>query len=255
MRVEVHFTPHQIDDLALRDKTVVVIDVLRASTSIATALYNGAKEIIPVTTVERAVKISGSLFGDHVLRGGERNGKMIEGFNLGNSPFDYTEEKVKGKAIIFSSTNGSYAIEKSRFARNVAIGGFVNMSLVVQFIKELKQDFIILCSGNNGLFSLEDSVAAGLLVHKLSEDEDVELAMSDAAIAVTMLYKGYSKSLLKMVKNSEHGKYLAGIGYANDLPVCAGVDTIPALPQLVGNVIRVKRDAEKAETQTVPVLS
>src|SRR5207249_4707216 len=129
-----------------------VVDVLRASTSIATALYNGAKEIIPVTTVERAVKISGDLLGDHVLRGGERNGRMIAGFNLGNSPFDYFEEKVRGKAIIFSSINGSFAIEKARFARNVAIAGFVNISLVTRFIKDLNQDFIIMCAGNNGMF-------------------------------------------------------------------------------------------------------
>ncbi|MEK9135657.1 MAG: 2-phosphosulfolactate phosphatase, partial [Bacteroidota bacterium] len=195
MRVDLHFTPHQIDELALRDKTVVVVDVLRASTSIATALNNGAKEIIPVTTVERAVKISGNLFGDYVLRGGERNGKMIEGFNLGNSPFDYSEEKVKGKAIIFSSTNGSMAIEKARFARHVAICGFVNIALVTEFMKELRQDFIIVCAGNNGMFSLEDSVCAGMLVHKLSEDDGVELLLSDAAIAATMLYRGHSRSL------------------------------------------------------------
>ncbi len=255
MRVDLHFTPHQIDELALRDKTVVVVDVLRASTSIATALNNGAKEIIPVTTVERAVKISGNLFGDYVLRGGERNGKMIEGFNLGNSPFDYSEEKVKGKAIIFSSTNGSMAIEKARFARHVAICGFVNIALVTEFMKELRQDFIIVCAGNNGMFSLEDSVCAGMLVHKLSEDDGVELLLSDAAIAATMLYRGHSRSLLKMIKNSEHGKYLASIGFADDLPVCAGVDTIPVLPQLVGNVIKVKRDSEKVEASKVPVMS
>jgi 2-phosphosulfolactate phosphatase len=255
MQVELHFTPHQIDELALRDKTVVVIDVLRASTSIAAALHNGAKEIIPVTTVERAVKISGNLFGDHVLRGGERNGKVIEGFNLGNSPFDYSEEKIKGKAIIFSSTNGSLAIEKARFARNVAIGAFVNISLTVQFIKELHQDFIILCAGNTGMFSLEDSVCAGMLVQKMTEDGDFELLLSDAAIAATMLYKGYSRSLLKMVKNSEHGRFLTSIGFADDLPVCAGVDTIPVLPQLVGSVIKVKRDPEKADSPKVPVMS
>lgn len=255
MLVEVHFTPHQIDELALRDKTVIVIDVLRASTSIATALYNGAKEIIPVTTVERAVRISGNLFGDYVLRGGERNGKMIEGFNLGNSPFDYSEEKVKGKAIIFSSTNGSLAIEKARFARNMAIGGFVNMSLVVRFVKELNQDFIILCAGNNGKFSLEDSVCAGMVVRTLAEDGNAGLVLSDSAIAATMLFKGYHRSIVKMVKNSEHGRYLTGIGFGSDLPVCAGIDTVPVLPQWVGNVIKVKRDAEKAETSRVPVMS
>lgn len=255
MQVELHFTPHQIDELALRDKTVVVIDVLRASTSIAAALYNGAKEIIPVTTIERAVKISGNLFGDHVLRGGERNGKMIEGFNLGNSPFDYAEDKIKGKAIIFSSTNGSYAIEKARFARNVAIAGFVNMTPVAQFLKELNQDFTILCAGNNGTFSIEDSVCAGMLIRRLSEDEAADLSLSDGAIAATMLHKGYAKGLLKMIKNSEHGRYLTSIGFGADLPACAGVDTIPILPQLLGNVIRVKRDAERTEAPSVPAMS
>ena len=95
MRIDVHFTPYQTDELVLREKTVVVIDVLRASTTIVTALINGAKEIIPVATVESAVKISGNLFGDVILLGGERNGKMIEGFNLGNSPTEYSAEKVK----------------------------------------------------------------------------------------------------------------------------------------------------------------
>ena len=255
MRVDLHFTPHQIDELAMRDKTVVVIDVLRASTSITAALHNGAREVIPVTTVERAVKISGNLFGDYVLRGGERNGKMIEGFNLGNSPFDYSEEKIKGKAIIFSSTNGSLAIEKVRFARNVVIASFVNISLVVRFLKKLNQDFVVLCAGNSGMFSIEDSVCAGMLLQKLNADDDMDPVLSDAAIAVSMLYKGFSRNLLKMVKNSEHGKYLASIGFANDLPVCAAVDTIPVLPQMVGNVIRIKRDSEKAEPETVPVMT
>jgi phosphosulfolactate phosphohydrolase-like enzyme len=94
-----------------------------------------------------------------------------------------------------------------------------------------------------------------MLVHRLTEDEGVELSLSDAAIAAMMLYKGYNRSLLKMVKNSEHGKYLTSIGFAEDLPVCAGVDTIPVLPQLVGNVIKLRRDAEKAESPRVPVIS
>jgi 2-phosphosulfolactate phosphatase len=254
MRVELHFTPHQIDELALRDTTVVVVDVLRASTSIITALHNGAKEIIPVTTVERAVKISGNLFGDYVLRGGERNGKMIEGFNLGNSPFDYNEERVRGKAIIFSSTNGSLAIEKARFGRNVAMCGFVNISLVARFLREVNDDFTVLCAGSDGRFSLEDTVCAGMLIHRLA-DEDTDLDLSDAAMASTMLYKGHARSLLKMIKHSEHGQYLASIGFSNDLAACAGVDTIPSLPQLFGNVIKVKRDTERIESSRVPILS
>ena len=255
MRVDLHFTPHQADELSLRDKTVVVVDVLRASTSIITALHNGAKEIIPVTTVERAVKISGNLFGDYVLRGGERNGRIIEGFNLGNSPGDYSEEKVKGKAIIFSSTNGSYAIDKARYARDMAVCGFVNISSVVEFLKQKNQDFTVVCAGNNGMLSLEDSVCAGMLLHKLGEADGMDLVPADAAIVATLLYKGYSKSILKMIKNCEHGKYLAEIGFADDLPVCAAVDAVPVLPQLIGNVIKLKSNAEKKEVPKVPVVS
>ena len=112
IHIEVHFTPNHLDEMQLKDKNIVIIDVLRASTTIITALHHGAKEIIPVSTVENAVKISGSLFGDVTLRAGERNAKMIEGFNLGNSPLEYTEEVVKGKSIILMTTNGSVAMSK-----------------------------------------------------------------------------------------------------------------------------------------------
>lgn len=253
MQAELYFTPNQADELFLRDKTVVVVDVLRASTTLATALHNGAREIIPVTTVERAVKISGNLFGDFVLRGGERNGRMIEGFNLGNSPLEYNEQTVKGKAIIFSSTNGSAAIDKGRYAKDLIIGGFVNISTVAAFLKEANRDFFIVCAGKNGMFSMEDSVCAGMLLHKLAPAKSTHMVLSDSALAAVTLYKAFGKSIEKMVRNSEHGRYLTGIGYEDDLEVCAGVDTIPVLPQLVGNVIRSKRDAETKQVPRIPV--
>ncbi len=243
MRVDVLLTPHQVDELALRDKTIVVIDVLRASTSIIVALKSGAREIIPVTTVESAVKISGNLFGDVKLLAGERNGKMIEGFHLGNSPREYTEEKVKGKAIIFTSTNGSQALVKGRYARELVVCGFVNVSTVLQFLRQEPRDFTIVCAGNNGAFSLEDSVCAGMLVRGLADDKTVPLELSDAAVAVLQLQKGLGKSIPKMMKLSEHARYLDEIGFGDDLKVCAAVDSIPILPQLEGNVIKLKREA------------
>ena len=121
MQVDVFFAPQHVEELALRDKTVVVIDVLRASSSIAVALFNGAKEIIPVPTVEAAMKIVGNLAGDVTLLGGERNGRMIEGFHLGNSPAEYAEERVRGKSIVFTSTNGSQAIAKAKYAREMIV--------------------------------------------------------------------------------------------------------------------------------------
>ncbi len=241
--------------MSLRDKTVVVIDVLRSSTSIVAALQSGAKEIIPVTTVESAVKISGNLFGDVILLGGERNGKMIEGFNLGNSPSEYSEEKVKGKSIIFSSTNGSLAMVKARYARDMIVCGFVNISAAADFLKKNKSDVIIFCAGRNGMFSIEDSVCAGLLLFKLSEQKSLDLVLSDAALAVSTLYKSFGKAIPKLVRDSEHGKYLAKIGFADDLPICAGIDTMPVLPQMIGNVIKLKREVEKKEVARVTVSS
>jgi 2-phosphosulfolactate phosphatase len=247
MRIEVFFTPHQIDEMYLRDKTVVVIDVLRASTTIATALNNGAKEIIPVTTVESAMKIVGNLFGDVTLLGGERNGKMIEGFNLGNSPLEYTEERVKGKSIVFSTTNGSQAMVKARYAKEMAVMSFVNISAVENFASEPERDIAILCAGHDGLFSMEDTVCAGMLIQKLVARRSVNVDVGDAGAASLALWKTQSRSLYKMMKNTEHGQYLAGIGFGGDLKFCAEVDSISVVPQLVGNVVKLKKDLESAQ--------
>jgi 2-phosphosulfolactate phosphatase len=255
MRVDLHFVPHQTDEMLLRDKTIVVIDVLRASTTIAVALHHGAKEIIPATTVESAVKISGNLFGDVTLLGGERNGKIVEGFHLGNSPFDYSEERVRGKSIIFSSTNGSQAMAKSRYAREMVVCGFVNMSAVVDFLKEPERDFTIVCAGNNGLFSLEDAVCAGMVINRLSGGKPATLDLSDGALAAATLFKSYGRSIVKMIKSSEHGIFLQQIGFGDDLPVCAGVDTIPVLPLLEENVVRLKREPTPKESGQTPAQS
>src|SRR5438552_453768 len=142
VRAEVHFTPTQLDDMMLKDRHVVVIDVLRASTTVITAIKNGAREVIPVSNIESVVKISGSMFGDVTLRAGERNGKMIEGFNLGNSPLEYTPEAVKGKTIILLTTNGSAAMAKGRYSKNLLVAGFVNLSATVDFLRELNGDFV-----------------------------------------------------------------------------------------------------------------
>ena len=209
MKIDLSFSAGQFDDLQLRDKNVVVLDVLRASSTITVALNNGAREIIPVASIESAVKISGSLFGEVTLRGGERNGKIIEGFNLGNSPLEYSEAAVKGKSIIYCTTNGSVAMAKSRYARMLIVGSFLNLTTMVNFIREEKKDFLFICAGrlnSIGYFSLEDAVCAGMMIQKLMKDESLELNLSDSAKAAHALYKSFGRSILKMLKTSEHGK-------------------------------------------------
>jgi len=238
IHIEVHFTPDHLDEMQLKDKNIVVIDVLRACTTITTALEHGAKEIIPVSTIENAVKISGNLFGDVTLRGGERNGKMIEGFNLGNSPLEYSEEVVKGKSIILITTNGSVAIVRGKHAKHLIVAAFVNISAVVRFLNELGSDFMIICAGKENHFCIEDAVCAGRIINKLGRSGSTEFILDDGAVAAAALDKSFGKSIVRMLKSSEHGKYLASIGFGSDLAVCAQVDAMETLPMLSGNVIR-----------------
>lgn len=245
MKIDLSFSTGQFDDLQLRDKNIVVIDVLRASSTIAVALNNGAREVIPVASIESAVKISGSLFGEVTLRGGERNGKTIEGFNLGNSPLEYSESAVKGKSIIYCTTNGSVAMAKSRYARTLIVGSFVNLTTVVEFMREENKDYLIICAGRLntvGFFSLEDAVCAGMMIQKLMKYESLEVNLSDSAKAAHALYKSFGRSILKMLKTSEHGKYLIEIGFADDLKICAAVDSIPVLPVQIENKIKLKKE-------------
>lgn len=245
MKIDLSFSQGQLDEMQLRDKNVVVIDVLRSSTSIIAALQNGAREVIPVGSIESAVKISGSLFGDVTLRGGERNGKMIQGFNLGNSPLEYSEAMVRGKSIIFCTTNGSVAMVKSRYARLLAVGAFVNLSAVVDLIKSLNSDILLLCAGRPaqaGGFSLEDAVCAGMIIQRLTQEKSLSIQLSDASLAAQSLTKSFGRSILKMLKNTDHGKYLIEIGFQKDIKVCAEVDSMPILPMMIGTSIRLRKD-------------
>jgi len=249
IKIDVHFTPSQLDELQLKDKNVVVIDVLRSSTTIAMALQNGAREIIPVADIESAVKISGSLFGEVVLRGGERNGKMIEGFNLGNSPGEYTGQAVRGKSIIFMTTNGTAAMVKGRYAKNLIVAGFVNLSTVVEFLCGLQSDIMIVCAGKEHRFCIEDSVCAGKIITKLTRELGNDVVIGDGSRAAVALDHAEGRSILKMLKSSDHGKYLTEIGFADDLKVCAQLDSIPVLPVLSGSVIRLSKESPKPSRQ------
>ena len=238
MKLDVLFSPVQADELFFTGKTTVVIDVLRASSTIITALSNGAKEIVPVGTVEFAVKVSGGIFGGQTLLGGERNTKKIEGFALGNSPSEYTKEIVSGKSIVFYSTNGSRAIVKAKYSTNLFICSFNNLKTVAKHIKMLDQDVIILCAGNNNLFSLEDSVCAGMLVSELiAGNKTIEL--TDASTGALTLFKSFGKNIFKMLSETDHGQLLINNGFEKDLKACAELDSTDVIPFYAGNVLKV----------------
>ncbi|HUI31528.1 MAG TPA: 2-phosphosulfolactate phosphatase [Candidatus Acidoferrales bacterium] len=240
MKIEVFFSPAGVDELGMRGKNVVIIDVLRASTTICTALRNGAREVIPAPDIESATKISTNLSGDSHLLGGERQGKKIDGFDLGNSPFEYTPEKVGGKTIIFTTTNGAGAMYKCRYASMALVGGFVNASAVAQTVVDIGGTWTVLCSGRQGGFSIEDATCAGMIIAKVNAVVKVET--DDAGLTSVILYNKFKKGILGMMKQSAHGKYLVSIGFEEDLKFCAEVDNVPVIPVIEGTGIKLKQN-------------
>lgn len=239
LKISLYFTHQHVEsELELKDKNVVVIDVLRTSTTMLAGLANGAKEIIPTESVATAGMIGRNSEG-HSLLCGERNGKIIEGFNLGNSIKEYSAEKVANKTLIFSSTNGTPSIMKAKFARTCIILGFANLSRVVDYISKQHEDFIILCAGRDGEFSLEDTVCAGMLIHNLTKKNlKEEYELTDSARGALKLYESYKKDLLKVLQESEHGKFLISLGFEDDLAECSKVDVFSCLPVMRNSIIK-----------------
>jgi 2-phosphosulfolactate phosphatase len=241
MKLDVLFSPVLTDELYYTGKTTVVIDVLRASTTIIAALKNGAKEIVPVATVEFAVKLSGGIFGGQTLLGGERNTKKIEGFALGNSPPEYTGEVVNGKTIVFYSTNGSRAIVKAKYSRNNFICSFNNISVLANHLKELDQDITVLCAGNNNFFSLEDALCAGKLILELTGGRKKN-ELTDSSVAAITLFKNFGKDIYKTLVETVHGQLLMKNGYSEDLKACSELNNVDIIPFYSGNAIKVLKD-------------
>lgn len=246
MKVNVFLSPVSVDELYFTGKTTVVIDVLRASTTIVNALQNGAKEVIPVATVEFAVKVSGGMFGGLTLLGGERNTKKVEGFALGNSPSEYTPETIGGKTIVFYTTNGSKAVTRAKFSENLFICSYNNISAVAATLVGLDEDVELLCAGKNNAFALEDSCCAGKLVAEiLTLKEDAEL--TDSARAAQALHKSFGKSIFKMLKESEHGKLLIENGFDADVKFCSKLNSTDAVPYFTGSTLKLM-PAQAAQT-------
>lgn len=237
MKLNVFLSPVIIDELYFTGKTTVVIDVLRATSTIITAINNGAKEIVPVASVEFAVKVSGGMFGGQTLLGGERNTKKIEGFALGNSPFEYSKEVVDGKSIVFYTTNGTKAIAKAKYSEYLFGCAFLNISAVSNHLISLNTDVEIICSGRNNYFSLEDTVCAGMMISKL-QTHIKDLELNDSAKASIVLYEKYGNDILSMLKNSDHGKILLENGFEADLEYCSKIDLFNIIPYYSNGVLK-----------------
>jgi len=248
MKINVLLSPNNVDDLYFTGKTTVVIDVLRATSVILKALDCGAKEIIPVGSIDFAMKISVNSHGGQTLLCGERNTKIIEGFDLGNSPLEYTDEKINRKSIILFTTNGSKAIVKAKYSDKVLIASFNNLTRMAEYLVKLENNIEIISSGANGIFCLEDTICAGALVKKMIEmKSDIEL--TDATNASLVLNEKYGTNIKKMMQNCQHGKLLMDNGFGDDIDFCSTVDNIPQIPYFTGGEIKLLVEESKASKE------
>ena len=238
MKINVLFSPSVVDDLYFSDKTVVVIDVLRATSTIIAAMENGAKEVVPVNSIEFAMKASSSMFGGQTLLGGERNTKKIDGFNLGNSPLEYTQANIAGKSIIFYTTNGSKAIVRTKYASTTLICSLSNVKSVANYLVQKNIPTVeIVCSGRNNLFCMEDTVCAGLIIQEILNQVN-DVILSDGSIAALSLAKSHGEDLDKMIRESEHGRTLLENGFQGDLTYCSRLNTSTYIPVYFSSIIK-----------------
>jgi len=232
-RIDVYLVPALIEPDELTGRTVVVIDVLRATTTIIHALAAGAVAVVPCLEVDEARTIAAGEFPGSAVLGGERGGLPIPGFDLGNSPREYTPLRVGDKTVVFTTTNGTRALLRCKAAKRVLIGAFVNLSAVC---RELGDDshIVLLCAGTNGHVTREDALFAGAVVNELASghilNDQAELA-ADAWRACKSDLTG-ADPLGRALRSSRGGRNLIDTGQENDIDIAAQIDKFDTVPQL-----------------------
>ncbi|WP_207536484.1 2-phosphosulfolactate phosphatase [Desertivirga arenae] len=227
-KIEVVLTPALLPLYDVENSIVVVIDIFRATSSMCYGIENGAEAIIPVSQVEECIAYSEKGY----LIAAERNGEVVEGFDFGNSPFSYTAEKVAGKTVVLTTTNGTHAIHLSRQAKKIAIGSFLNLSSLSNWLREQNENVLLVCAGWKNKVNLEDTVFAGAVVDKLRNDEHYKI--DDSAIAAADLWSLAKDNLGAYLAKTSHSERLKKLGIEEDIAFCLNIDITSAIPVLDG---------------------
>ena len=228
MKLDVAFTPSEIASVRLAGRTVIVMDVLRATSTIVEALENGAKAVIPVDTVERAVRTAAGLGGDAVLCG-EREGLPVDGFDFGNSPREFTRDRIEGRTMVISTTNGTRALLAASGADAVLVGSLLNAEAVAAAVED-SEDVLLLCAGREGRFALEDAVCAGVIARRIAERATID--PTDSARAAIVLAGRDDELPEGFLGHTAAAENLRGIGLGEDVDFCGRLDSHDAVPRL-----------------------
>jgi len=233
MRIETYFTVAEVDPATLESALVVVIDVVRATTTLLEALANGARGVYPKTSTEEAVKLAHTLGREDTLLCGERKGSKVEGFDLGNSPREFTRAAVEGKRLVMSTTNGTRALTLGQHGERLIPCAFTNLGAVARAVQGAGR-MVVVCAGREGRFSLDDALCAGHLLRRVLGDADGDL--NDAARAARAL-AGFRKPTRKLLELTDGGRALTEIGLGDDLDICAQVDRHDIVAEMRDQVI------------------
>ena len=211
----------------LKHTVVVIIDVFRATSTIATALYNGAEKVIPVAGVEECKRLGSEI--PNAVTAGEREGRVIEGLQYGNSPAEYPREFIEGKTLVLTTTNGTKLLHMAfdRGCDAVVTGSFPNLSAVCQYLVSSNKDVVLGCSGWKDMFNLEDTLFAGAVIDRIKEHFVIH---DDASLMAQQIYRLHESNLFKFIQNTTHWHRLAAYGLQKDLQYCISIDVANVLP-------------------------
>lgn len=242
--IHVALLPELVDPELLVRSTAVVMDVLRASTTIATALCHGAAEVCPFGDVESARRYAATLPAGSFVLGGERGGVRIAGFDLDNSPTAYTESAVRGKKVLFTTTNGTRALLTVDRAPRVLVAAFVNLQATVDDLLAEAGNVVLVCAGTDGAVSMEDVLCAGAFVHHLetaaaansnaATQSGGDVLIDDSGRLAADAYVKYcvdSAAFLQSLRRSQGGSNLVELGLADDIAVAANLNSCPVVAE------------------------
>ena len=230
--IDVCLSPELMHLYPVQDATVVVVDILRATSCMTTAFAHDVHSIKTFAQLPECL----SCKDDGYLAAGERDGKKVEGFDLGNSPFEYMNPQLKGKKIAFTTTNGTQAIAKASGAREIVIASFLNLSAVVEYVRKASGNVLVVCSGWKGKVNLEDTIFAGALVEHLKNDIE---AACDAPLIAQRLYNEARHNLKDFLKDASHIKRLHRLNIERDIDFCLTEDQYHIVPVIREEVITI----------------
>jgi 2-phosphosulfolactate phosphatase len=235
MNIVFYATLEQADKNALQNAAVVVIDVLRASSTIIAAIESGAERIIPIADVETASRLARPAERDKKLLAGERKGLPVPGFDLSNSPAEFTPARVRGRTIVLTTTNGTRALTAASKAGRIVVCSLTNLHAVAAALRS-ESELVVLCCGSEGSIAAEDLLCGGLLLQSIGSAVAPE-SLSDAARIAVALAERYGGNAEAFLRASDHGRRLIGLGFEADVGFCARVGASSCVPAVKEGVI------------------